>query len=202
MFLYELLILLAVVGMDIGSKYWVCDALGVVNHAQTVPDITVIKNVLSFSYGENTGASWGLFQGKTTALTVVTAIGMALLFIYLLFNKKESKFLRVCLVMILAGGLGNLYDRIVFGYVRDFIEFEFISFPTFNVADSFLTVATVLVVVYAIFFLPKEIMKAQKAKAEADAIIPTVYPYDALEGRDIISEAGFEPPAENGDEKL
>ncbi len=188
MFWYELLIVVAVLALDLGSKYGVVAALGVEDHFQTKGDITFIKNFISFGYSENTGASWGSFQGKTGALTAVTAIGLALLVVYLIFNKKESKFLRTCLVLILAGGLGNLYDRIVFGYVRDFIVFDFMNFPIFNIADSFLTVATILVVIYALFVMPKQIMAEQKRKKEEDALMPAAYPYNALKGENVLSE--------------
>ena len=90
-------------------------------------------------------------------------MGLAILVFYLIFNKKENKVFRTLLVLILAGGLGNLYDRIVFGYVRDFIVFDFWpNFATFNVADSFLTVATILFAIYAIFFMPKDLKKLKK----------------------------------------
>lgn len=188
MFWYELLLVALVLALDLGSKYGIVAALKVEDGIQTGDDITFIKNFISFGYSENTGASWGSFQGKTGALTAITAVGLALLVVYLIFNKKESKFLRTCLVLILAGGLGNLYDRIVFGYVRDFIVFDFMNFPVFNVADSFLTVATILVVIYALFFMPKQIMAEQRKKKEEDALMPAAYPYNALTGETQRSE--------------
>jgi lipoprotein signal peptidase len=174
--------------LDVASKYWVTSALGVVDGVQTKSSINVINNVISFRYSENTGASWGLFAGKTTALTICTGIAMALLLTYILLNKKENKFMRLCLVMILGGGLGNFYDRVVFGYVRDFIYTEFISFPTYNVADSFLSVATVLLMLYALFFMPKELVAEQKALESERQSVPPAYPYDEVSGKVIAPE--------------
>ncbi|MEG2453701.1 MAG: signal peptidase II [Clostridia bacterium] len=175
MFIYEIIVVLAILAMDIGSKYWVCSALGVVNRVQTLDDISVIKHIISFSYSENTGASWGLFKDRAGMLAVATAIAMVALVVFLFFSKKESKFFRICLVMILAGGLGNLYDRIVFGYVRDFIYTEFINFPTYNLADCFLTVSTVMLCVYAMFFMSGD-KSPDSGKDEAN---PPAYPSDA-----------------------
>ncbi len=180
MFLYELLIFVGIIALDLGSKVWVCNALGVVNGVQTGEDIDVIKNVISFHFSKNTGASWGLFQDRAVLLAVFTGIAMLALLVFLFLSKKESKFMRLCLVMILGGGVGNFFDRVAFGYVRDFIYTDFIKFPTYNVADSFLTVATVLIAVYAIFIMPKEITSEQK---ELDAIAqatPKAYPYDSI----------------------
>lgn len=167
MFLYEIIMLICIVAFDIGTKYWAVSALEVSNHYSNKV-IEIIPKVLSLQYNENTGASFGIFQGKTQILTIFTAIALAALFVFLLLNKNESKFLRVILTLILAGGLGNLYDRIVFGYVRDFLNFEFIDFPVFNVADSAISVSTVLLLVYALFFIKKS-PSAEKA-SEKDAL--------------------------------
>ncbi len=199
MFWYEILIVIAVLALDLGSKYGIVQALGI-GHApngdviQKNGDIEFIRNFISFSYSENTGATFGSFTGKTGALIAFTAVGLSILLFYLIFNKKENKFFRVLLVLILAGGLGNLYDRIVFGYVRDFINFDFWpNFATFNVADSFLTVATILFAIYAIFFMPKDIKKRQEEKEKLDATYPTAYPYDAINKRDVTTDSPTTP---------
>lgn len=198
MFWYEILIVIAVLALDLGSKYGIVKALGVEHLAngdfvQHNDDIEFIRNFISFSYTENTGATFGSFKGKTAALIAFTAVGLAILVFYLCFNKKENKFFRTLLVLILAGGLGNLYDRIVFGYVRDFIDFDFWpTFATFNVADSFLTVSTILFAIYAIFFMPRDLKKRQEEKEKQDSTYPPAYPYDAINRRDIVSDAPSE----------
>ena len=76
----------------------------------------------------------------------------------------ESKFLNICLVLIFAGGLGNLIDRIAYGYVIDFIEPLFIHFPVFNFADCCITVGAFMLIGYEIY----EMIKEHKKKAETD----------------------------------
>ena len=90
MFWYEILIIIAVLALDLGSKYGIVNALGIQHvdgeFVQTKSDIEFIKNFISFSYTENTGATFGSFKGKTELLTAITAIGMILLIIFLFFN--------------------------------------------------------------------------------------------------------------------
>ena len=80
-------------------------------------------------------------------------------------NLNKAKFFRIALVLILAGALGNLIDRVLHGYVVDMFDFRIIHFPVFNVADIFVTIAFVMLVIYGVFIDPK-IEKAKKAEAE------------------------------------
>lgn len=123
----------------------------------------VIPGLIDFEYRENTGAGFSLFQGNTTALIVVTFIVMICLLVYLVFALKESEWLRISLVFIVGGGIGNLVDRIWLGYVRDFIKFAFWDdFAVFNIADSFVTVGAFILIVVLIVMLVKEGKKNQK----------------------------------------
>ena len=126
MFLYEIIVLVLIVAADIASKYAVVSALGVSNGVAE-RTITVIKGVLEFRYSENTGGAWSMLSDNTVLLTVFSAICSVVLIVYLFFIKKESKLLRLGIVFFAAGGLGNVYDRIVFGYVRDFISTVFMG---------------------------------------------------------------------------
>lgn len=101
--------------------------------------------------GGNDGAAFGLFSGSTIILTVMTGLVLVAM-IYVLYVKKlHSKVLHIALAMIVAGGIGNLYDRIVYGSVTDFIEFLFIRFPTFNIADCCITIGALLAICYLLF---------------------------------------------------
>ncbi|HCH93101.1 MAG TPA: signal peptidase II, partial [Clostridiales bacterium] len=112
---------------------------------------------------KNEGAGFGIFQGKTIGLTIITFIVVIAICVYLFFALKETEWLRISLVFITAGGIGNIVDRIAFGYVRDFIQFSFWdSFPVFNIADSFVTVGAFMLVVVLIVMLVKEGKKNQK----------------------------------------
>lgn len=122
-----------------------------------------VKGLFNLSYVMNTGGGFGIFEGNTVALTVLTFIILVGLGIYLVFAIKESEWLRISLVFIFAGGIGNNVDRIEFGYVRDFIQFAFWEdFPVFNIADSFITIGVFILIVVLILMLVKEGKKSQQ----------------------------------------
>jgi len=94
----------------------------------------------------NTGAAFGLFQGQTFALTIIAFIGVVVLLVYALimyrrFPGLDRMLVRLALGLVLGGTVGNLIDRLRFGYVTDFIDFGF--WPAFNVADSAVTVGVI-----------------------------------------------------------
>jgi len=120
--------------------------------------ITVISGVLRFESSHNIGAGFSLLEGKTTLFiigAILFCIGMIL---FNSFSKQEpqGKWYFFGFTFMIAGTLGNMIDRIVFGYVRDFIFLEFISFPVFNVADICLTIGTICFSVYILFFYDKK----------------------------------------------
>lgn len=116
-------------------------------------EITLISGVLSLTSSHNTGAGFSILNNQTLFLTIIT---IAFLIIFTLFNIFEKfKFSHLYLIsisLIYAGAVGNLIDRIAFGYVRDFIYFELINFPIFNVADICLTIGVILFAIYFLFF--------------------------------------------------
>lgn len=104
------------------------------------------------SNGGNTGAAWGLFSGKTLMLVIVSIIMIIALFFFNYFIKKKNTFYCISFGFIIGGALGNLVDRIALQYVRDFIYLDFWpSFPTFNLADSFLCVGAVMMAIFILF---------------------------------------------------
>lgn len=105
-------------------------------------------DVFHLTYTENTGAAFSMFSSHTTLLAVfslVMALGMSY---YLYRRKKESAPLleQISLAFIIGGAFGNLYDRAILGYVIDFFDFRWIHFAVFNVADSFITLGALLLV--------------------------------------------------------
>ena len=122
-----------------------------------------IPGLIDLEYTINTGAFFGLFSNNPIALAVITIIVVFCVCIYLFFALKETEWLRISLVFIVGGGIGNIVDRIAFGYVRDFIRFAFWeNFAVFNIADSFVTVGAFMLVVVLIVMLVKEGKKNQK----------------------------------------
>ena len=103
-----------------------------------------------------------MLAGKQVFLIVLTFIFLGIFIFYYIKEKNKSWLLNVTFGFLFAGCLGNLYDRLIFGYVRDMIEFDFWkSFPIFNFADVALSVGVVLLVVYLIIYFVKE-TKAKK----------------------------------------
>lgn len=109
-----------------------------------------------FRYVENTGAAFSSFSDNTLLLTVITAVILAGCLVILLSKKIKPLFMNICLLLIVAGGIGNLIDRIRFGYVIDFIEPLFIDFAVFNFADCCITVGAVLMIAYEVYELVAE----------------------------------------------
>ncbi len=147
---YALIAALGVIGIDQLVKHWAYTVL------RTDGPMQVLGDVLIFQYSENTGAAFGIFQGMTSLLSIFTAILIVGLLV-LLFMKKITHPLAVWSVsMIIAGGIGNLIDRIFRGFVVDFIYFTPINFPIFNLADTVVVVGEILLVFYILFLHDKK----------------------------------------------
>ena len=110
-------------------------------------EVVVIDGLFSLAYVENRGAAWGALEGKRWFLIAVAAIAIAII-IYMLYKGKiKGLCYTVATVMLLAGGLGNLIDRVFRGYVIDYIRTLFIDFPVFNFADILITVGAGFLVI-------------------------------------------------------
>lgn len=112
--------------------------------------------LFQFRYVENTGAAFSLFSENTLVLTVVTVVILAVCLILLLCKKFKSKFVDLCIVLVVSGGIGNVIDRMVYGYVVDFIEPLFVDFAVFNFADCCITVGAFLLIFYELHGLCAE----------------------------------------------
>lgn len=117
----------------------------------------VIPKVFQFRYHENTGAVWGILNDKTYFLAFISFIIMiGILYFYIKIpGDKRYNLLKIVVVFIAAGALGNFIDRIFRKYVVDFLFFELIDFPIFNIADSYITVAAIGLILLS-FFVYKE----------------------------------------------
>lgn len=120
--------------------------------------IIVWKNVFSFRLIYNTGASFGIFHNHTLALTIFSILGMLAIavFYFLLPKVKKMRPMRFTLAMIVAGGIGNIIDRIMFGKVTDMFSFDLIHFPVFNVADIGVTCGAIIMCVLWLFYYKDE----------------------------------------------
>ena len=115
-------------------------------------EVVLIPGVLSLSYIENHGAAFGRMQGRQWLLIVISAVIIAAAVVFCIRRIRDTRYryLRVLTVFLVAGALGNMIDRIMLGYVRDFIYFKLIDFPVFNVADIYVTVSAVLILIWII----------------------------------------------------
>ncbi|MBM0045745.1 signal peptidase II [Anaerococcus sp. mt242] len=113
--------------------------------------------LLNFTYLENRGAAFGILQDSRLFFIILTLAIVAVLVYYFIKNyKKNPIILNIALAMIISGAIGNFYDRLFQGYVVDFIEFAFIKFPVFNVADIFVTIGSLLMIIYLLFLEESE----------------------------------------------
>ena len=127
---------------------------------QGQPARHLIQGFMHLVYVENTGAAFGLLAGFGGAQFVLAAVKLVVLvavIIYFTMLPQEPRFtlVRIPLVMIFAGGMGNLIDRVRFGFVVDMFAFSFIDFPVFNVADIFVTTGA-FVFVFIVMFIVKD----------------------------------------------
>ncbi len=154
-----ILMLISVAGLlaaDQLSKYLVEVYL------KPVKSVTVIPHFLELSYLENTGAAFGLFQGQTWLLALVTAAAFAVILVLLFRYRRHSFFSLACAALVLAGGLGNLLDRFLRGYVIDFFHVLFFGY-IFNFADCCITVSAVLFLIHVFFFTGEKPAKEGEA---------------------------------------
>lgn len=110
--------------------------------------VKFIPGVLSITNLQNTGAAWSILTGNSFLFIVISVVAI-FIFGYLICEYYENYQYIIGLVLMLVGTIGNLIDRILFGYVTDMFQLDFINFPVFNVADSCLSVG-VLIIIYSL----------------------------------------------------
>ena len=118
-------------------------------------NIVVIDGVFSFTSSHNTGAGWSILSGRVWLLILISIVFLIAIFVFNYFQKHKNMLYKTSFVFIVAGAIGNLADRLFFGYVRDFLSFDLINFPVFNFADTCLTIGVILLCIYLIFVEPK-----------------------------------------------
>jgi signal peptidase II len=129
----------------------------VIKNLQLRQSIPIIQDIFHFTYTQNTGAGFGVFQGKTSLLIWFSIIVIGIIFF--LYDKiPKNKCAQLSVAAILGGTFGNLIDRINLGYVIDYLDFRI--WPTFNIADSALTIG----IIGLIFYLIKKDLNKPKTK--------------------------------------
>lgn len=150
------IMIILIVAFDQITKYFASLKLADGSVAKFIP------GVVQFKYAENTGMAFSMLSGARwvfISLTVVVCVGV---FYYLFSNRCKSLWLYWSLGVILSGGIGNLIDRIRFGYVVDFIEPTFVNFAIFNIADCAVTCGAVVLVGYLLYDAFKDVKKPKE----------------------------------------
>ncbi len=125
------------------TKWWISSTLD-----RGVPN-DLIGNVIRLTRVHNDGGAFGIFPGGGIVFLVVSGVVSLILFLVLLTMQIDSRLIRTGMAFVLAGALGNLVDRIQWGYVLDFFEIR--GFPIFNVADACITVGAGFIVLAIVF---------------------------------------------------
>jgi len=149
--MFVLLIGLAVILLDQLTKQWIRSAFV---YGESRP---VIDGFFNLTYVRNDGAAWNILSGQSIILILISVVVLVLLVIYRRSFLQEQFSHKILLGLMIGGIVGNLIDRIRFGWVTDFLDFQFgtYHYPSFNVADSTICIAVGLYIITNIFS-PKE----------------------------------------------
>lgn len=140
---------LVIIAVDQLSKYMVVQNIGLTDCIEIIPDI------INFVYVKNTGAAFSFLSQKDYGIVLLSIVSVLFcigVIAYAIYFKPQNKLLRLSLSLMFAGAVGNVIDRILRGFVVDFIELDFINFPVFNFADIAITSGAVLLIIYVLFF--------------------------------------------------
>ncbi len=136
-----------------------------VKHLEPIYTQPIIKNVIHFTYHENTGAAFGMLRDAPWVFNTVSTIAIGALMAYLFLGHADSWLRASSLMLICGGGIGNMVERIGQGYVVDFIDFRLINFAIFNMADTFVCVGAGLLILSLILDIIEE---SRKKKSDGD----------------------------------
>ncbi len=140
---------LIIVILDQVTKY------AAIKHLKYQKPIVIIEDFLQFNYVENRGAAFGILQGRRVLFLIITITVVLLISFYLVkYYNQMNTITRVSFAMLIGGAIGNLIDRIRFGYVVDFISVKLINrydFPVFNIADISVVISTMFIIYLVLF---------------------------------------------------
>ena len=153
-------IILGSVGLDQLTK------LLAVQYLKPIGSYPLWQNVLHLTYVENRGAAFGMLSNQRWVFMIFSTVAIIGLVVYLFRFCKEGKWVKVALAMIIGGGIGNMIDRVALGYVVDFVDFTLSHFAVFYVADSFVSVGAVMLVIWFVRSMVTEYRNGKKKKAD------------------------------------
>ena len=133
-------IALLIVFLDQLTKYLVKTSF------QLKESMPIISNIFHLTYIQNFGAGFGILQNQKWILIFISMIVIGIIFYYFDKIKEKELLLQALVAFILGGTVGNLIDRLLNGYVIDFLDFKI--WPIFNIADSFVTMGVIGLIIY------------------------------------------------------
>lgn len=162
-YLFALLCSAGVIALDQLSKYWI-----VLQYGNTQNYTSVLGGLINIRHVENSGAAWSILAGRTWLLVSISLAVMVICVFMLVKKTFGSKWMFWAVSLILGGGIGNLIDRIFRGgRVVDFIEFGFVDFPVFNVADIAVTTGAIMILGAFVVDIIRDGKKKKAGKTES-----------------------------------
>lgn len=141
----------------------------VVSQMALYEEVPFLPGLIRFYHTRNTGAAFSMFSDNRWVFMAFSVIAMMIMTYLLVKFHGRHWLLSVSLAAVLGGGIGNMIDRVLSGYVVDFLDFQFMKFAVFNVADIFVTCGSVALAVYILFIEPKVERRLQEQKEAASA---------------------------------
>lgn len=127
-------------------------------------DVKFIEGLYGWTYVQNTGMAWGMFNDNPALLSVITGVAVLLILVYITLPVKRAWAYEICIPMILAGGLANTIDRISRGFVVDYIKTLYVDFPVYNFADCLITCGAAILMIYLIYEIVRDTKKEKSEK--------------------------------------
>ncbi len=155
---WYMLVIAGVIAFDQFTKYLTVSLL---EYKESFP---LWEDVFHFTYTRNRGAAFGMLADNRWVFMVVSVVGILAFFCYLYGKAERDLLLDLGVAFIIGGGIGNMIDRTVLGYVIDFLDFTLIDFAVFNVADSFVCVGGGMLILALIL----QIIKEEKKKKQGE----------------------------------
>ena len=145
--LLYLITLIVITGGDQFTKHLISSSM------QLGQSQEIINNFFYFTYAHNTGVAWGMLAGHLWLFIIVALVSAVLMIVFFMKTRRNEVLTRFGLVLTFAGMAGTLIDRVVYGYVRDFIDVVIFNynFPIFNVADMAVVIGVILIIIEIVF---------------------------------------------------
>ncbi len=137
-----------------------------VKFLKSIDTFPIIKRVLHLTYVENRGAAFGILADARWVFIAVSSITIFGLIGYIYLGYTEKPLYTISISMIISGGIGNMIDRLMLGYVVDFIDFRLINFAVFNGADSFVCIGSGLLILALILDIAADVKKEKQGKRQ------------------------------------